>query len=664
MTKTISDIVLKNEITNSIKEHFGNYLLVIRSLRSNYIKQNNFFASSTRNEAHSEKKNKIYRAQRKRKKKNSISIQKICHAFSQNFFCFPISDNMIVPTSYTLNYIDVYPSFSSFDKTMSKSFSQIQNFFHFYPKTLEPSELIENRFFFIFVFIDVVKKIKKLNPSFNCNDEENILYVVSQLGETIGKKLQYLYRIISWYTCAVSNTLKKNNISKNPESISQYRKTFCPICFEYLCRQHFYLAKEEEEMRGIKFIKSFIKKTSGNKTFFVKKEDYDDREKTEVCPISTYKKYNNSCKHNVDVKIIKQNGIEENHIEIFKSISKDDFYILNAMVSTKMFKNSCFFARMFNYKYTCATLQKILMICTDEKNLFEIDGYLSYGKMGGKVLPKLSLEKMEIEALPNVGAKASGKSKKKSSNFFRSSICDSGMDSKKRMNYTPCNHSGKCDEKCFCISNRGYCEKFCFCNELNCEFMFKGCSCTSGCKYESSSSNRSKCKCIKEERECDPDICKNCKNCLTCNNMKIYYKMFKKTSVSESILIPAAGLFAMEDIYPNELIDEYVGELVEKEELEKRSAVNMAFEINYGFELTELFDVDAARCGNNLRYVNHSSFGYDNAYAREKFVRGIIKIALYAKRYIKTGEEIYFDYHMKNSSWIAKYNKLYDPGSK
>ena len=70
MTKTISDIVLKNEITNSIKEHFGNYLLVIRSLRSNYIKQNNFFASSTRNEAHSEKKNKIYRVQRKKKKKN------------------------------------------------------------------------------------------------------------------------------------------------------------------------------------------------------------------------------------------------------------------------------------------------------------------------------------------------------------------------------------------------------------------------------------------------------------------------------------------------------------------------------------------------------------------------------------------------------------------
>ena len=99
--------------------------------------------------------------------------------------------------------------------------------------------------------------------------------------------------------------------------------------------------------------------------------------------------------------------------------------------------------------------------------------------------------------------------------------------------------------------------------------------------------------------------------------------------------------------------------MVEKDELERRSIINMAFERNYGFELTEEFDIDATRFGNLLRYVNHSSYGYENCYAREKFVRGDIKIVIFAKRNIKKGEELYFDYHMKNSPWVLKYNKLY-----
>ena len=74
--------------------------------------------------------------------------------------------------------------------------------------------------------------------------------------------------------------------------------------------------------------------------------------------------------------------------------------------------------------------------------------------------------------------------------------------------------------------------------------------------------------------------------------MKLYYKIYKKTTVGQSLIIPGAGLFTLEDIKENELVNEYKGELVEKDELERRSIINMAFERNYGFELTDDFDID------------------------------------------------------------------------
>ena len=77
-------------------------------------------------------------------------------------------------------------------------------------------------------------------------------------------------------------------------------------------------------------------------------------------------------------------------------MSKNDFYILNCLLSTKSFNNSCFFSKFFNYKYPCTTIEKIILISQDEKNIREIDNYLTYEKMGGIILPKISMEKMEI----------------------------------------------------------------------------------------------------------------------------------------------------------------------------------------------------------------------------------------------------------------------------
>ena len=168
--------------------------------------------------------------------------------------------------------------------------------------------------------------------------------------------------------------------------------------------------------------------------------------------------------------------------------------------------------------------------------------------------------------------------------------------------------------------------------------------------------DKSTCECIREGRECDPEICKNC---LHCNNTKAFDEIFKKTKMSKSLITEGAGLFAAEDIKKNEFIGKYVGEVIEKEEVERRSIINIPFDRNYVFELDDFYDIDATKYGNKMRYINHSSFGYENCYARNVIVRGNTEILFYAKRDIKKGEEIYLDYHMNNCSWINKYNKIY-----
>ena len=71
-------------------------------------------------------------------------------------------------------------------------------------------------------------------------------------------------------------------------------------------------------------------------------------------------------------------------------------------------------------------------------------------------------------------------------------------------------------------------------------------------------------------------------------------------------------------------------------------------------------DIDAYRCGNEMRYVNHSSFGYENCKVKIMYVRGIFRIALFAKRDICNKEELFFDYKINsNVDWLKKYNRLY-----
>lgn len=640
--------ITKNEIERKLICEFRKYIYLSESKRACFIKQNIFY----KNQFSSIKRPKIFSFN---KKKIHVRLSR-CPSFCQNFFCYPVTENYLSPSNYELKFFENFENFLKFDKLILKSYEKIAAFYHFYPKTLEQSEIIDNIYFFIWCFICVLVITKVKNTSYSFSKENNIISIVEIFCEILQKKIKNFYKIISWFINGIEKSNFKQFTKNKPESILQYRKTYCPICFKYLCRQHFYTSYEEVGIKDFLVLKPCFTKISGQRTYFFKKDIKEDFHPNETCPLSSIESFGNECKNWTYVTIMKQKGIEENHIEIFKLMDKNDFYILNCLLSTGSFCNSCFFTRLFNYKYKCVTLQKVILICENENNTYEIDNYLTYEKMGGLILPKLSLEKMKINIVKPKG-RTQSKIQIAASNIYATT-------SAKRKTYIPCNHAGKCTiEICSCIKARGYCEKFCFCSASKCEFAYKGCNCCDGCEILSPYSFRSKCRCLREERECDPDLCKKCKDSGCCGNMRLGNKIYKKTTVGKSLIAPGAGLFALEDIKENELISEYIGEIVEKDELERRSIINMAFERNYGFELTHEFDIDALRCGNELRYINHSSFGYENAYAREKFVRGNTKIALYAKRFIKKGEELYFDYNMKNAAWVCKYNKLYDSAS-
>lgn len=165
----------------------------------------------------------------------------------------------------------------------------------------------------------------------------------------------------------------------------------------------------------------------------------------------------------------------------------------------------------------------------------------------------------------------------------------------KKTDYIPCNHDGVCsfELNCPCIKKRGICEKYCSCYP-NCTALYKGCNCAFNCLFN--------CKCNNDYRECDDDICLNCieKNC---GNKNIFNRELpKKLALGKSSICDSLGLYTLEDINEGEYICEYIGEILNKEETERRSIFNDQLGLNYLFQLTETTDIDAYRVGNEMRY--------------------------------------------------------------
>ncbi|KAK5638575.1 hypothetical protein RI129_012870 [Pyrocoelia pectoralis] len=104
------------------------------------------------------------------------------------------------------------------------------------------------------------------------------------------------------------------------------------------------------------------------------------------------------------------------------------------------------------------------------------------------------------------------------------------------------------------------------------------------------------------------------------------------------------GLFAMEPIAADEMVIEYVGQMVRPSVADLRESKYEAVGIgsSYLFRIDLENIIDATKCGNLARFINHSC--NPNCYAKVITIESQKKIVIYSKQPIGVNEEITYDY--------------------
>ncbi|BAT80193.1 Histone-lysine N-methyltransferase [Vigna angularis] len=104
------------------------------------------------------------------------------------------------------------------------------------------------------------------------------------------------------------------------------------------------------------------------------------------------------------------------------------------------------------------------------------------------------------------------------------------------------------------------------------------------------------------------------------------------------------GLVALEPIEAEDFVIEYIGELIRPRisDIRERQYERTGIGSSYLFRLDDGYVVDATKRGGIARFINHSC--QPNCYTKVISVEGQKKIFIYAKRHIKAGEEITYNY--------------------
>lgn len=104
------------------------------------------------------------------------------------------------------------------------------------------------------------------------------------------------------------------------------------------------------------------------------------------------------------------------------------------------------------------------------------------------------------------------------------------------------------------------------------------------------------------------------------------------------------GLYALEHIERGDMVIEYVGEIIRQQVADHREKryERQGIGSSYLFRIDEDTVIDATKCGNIARFINHSCD--PSCTAKIITVYGQKKIVIYAQRDIGLGEEITYDY--------------------
>ena len=105
------------------------------------------------------------------------------------------------------------------------------------------------------------------------------------------------------------------------------------------------------------------------------------------------------------------------------------------------------------------------------------------------------------------------------------------------------------------------------------------------------------------------------------------------------------GVLTTKDVNEGELVVEYVGEAIDADTWEARKRQLGRFDHFYFMALNADEIVDASRKGNIARFINHSC--YPNLQVEKWYVNRTPRLGLWAKRPIRAGEELSYNYSVK-----------------
>lgn len=185
------------------------------------------------------------------------------------------------------------------------------------------------------------------------------------------------------------------------------------------------------------------------------------------------------------------------------------------------------------------------------------------------------------------------------------------------------------------------------------------------CKYFTRNANKKRtesllCECARTGGTCSDNTCVNrammteCpSSCIAkCKNQRFAKRKTASVEPFHTGTAKGCGLRALKDIKKGRFIIEYIGEVVERDDYEKRKikyAADKKHKHHYLCD-TGIYTIDATTYGNASRFVNHSCD--PNAVCEKwsvpKTPGDISRIGFFAKRLIKAGEEITFDYQFVN----------------
>jgi hypothetical protein len=401
--------------------------------------------------------------------------------------------------------------------------------------------------------------------------QENYGYSLDNM-RTMSALLNINNMTTAYYWLGRTKNLLENVGSEKEQKIysKKYIKFFCNICHLYACNYHFLtnddILADSEDSSSYSYYDNFY--------ILPKKQIYYQNFKDFAfswvhsyrCPKTAESTCFRALKEDVDIESVEKINLQKFEMELIKHCL--NYNMINPCFIYLLLKNK------EGYKRPCAVFFLYIM---QNKLIKRRDEYIKTLKSNVEIENKnLQLQKKNNSVISRKTLK--NKIWKRNQEF---------------MEFIPCFHDGLCTEaNCYCIKNFGNCEKYCGCSSF-CEYLVKGCNCSGGICDNN-------CECLQNHRECDPEFCVRCGSkynrrivekhgikVMVCANTNLTYGIKRRLLVGKSKICDGLGIFSGERFKKNEFLGEYVGEMLNFEEAEKRGRIYALMNVYYLFTLTK-----------------------------------------------------------------------------